>query len=175
VLPLREVPPRQARHAPRVASKSARRGVGPGRPPLRLRLSVVASGQHPDLPARSTLRRWVRMALGRDAQICLVFANGPVGRRLNRQFRARNYPTNVLTFAYQTQPRVVAEIVLCMPVVRREAREQGKTLRQHLAHMIVHGVLHAQGYDHVKAGESQRMQLLERLLLARLRIPDPYA
>jgi len=115
------------------------------------------------------------MALGRDARICLVFVNGRVGRRLNRQFRARDYPTNVLTFAYQARPSVVAEIILCMPVVRREAREQGKTLRQHLAHMLVHGVLHAQGYNHEHAGQSRKMRALERRTLAQLRIPDPYA
>jgi len=115
------------------------------------------------------------MALRRDAQISLVFVNGRVGRRLNRQFRARDYPTNVLTFVYQTRPRVVAEIVLCLPVVRREAREQGKTLRHHLAHMLVHGVLHAQGYDHPDVPQNQRMQRLERRLLARLGISDPYS
>ena len=115
------------------------------------------------------------MALRRDAQISLVFVNGRVGRRLNRQFRARDYPTNVLTFVYQTRPRVVAEIVLCLPVVRREAREQGKTLGHHLAHMLVHGVLHAQGYDHPDVPQNQRMQRLERRLLARLGISDPYS
>ena len=136
---------------------------------------MLSSGRHPDLPARSTLRRWLATALRRDAQISLVFVDGRVGRRLNRQFRARDYPTNVLTFGYQTRPSIVAEIVLCMPVVRREAREQGKTLRQHLAHLVVHGALHAQGYDHAHEREDRRMRLLERRLLARLRVPDPYA
>lgn len=158
-----------------MASKSGRRGLEPGRQRLRLQLSVLTFGQHPYLPARSTLRRWLGAALRRDAQISLVFVNGRVGQRLNRQFRARDYATNVLTFAYQTRPKVVAEIVLCMPVVRREAREQGKTLREHLAHMVVHGALHAQGYDHAHEREDRRMRLLERRMLARLRVPDPYA
>lgn len=136
---------------------------------------MVTFGQHPDLPARSTLRRWLATALRREAQISLVFVDRRVGRRLNRQFRARDYPTNVLTFAYQIRPSVIAEIVLCMPVVRREARQQGKTLRQHLAHMLVHGVLHAQGYDHAHEREDRRMRTLERRLLARLGVPDPYA
>jgi len=80
----------------------------------------------------------------------------------------------VLTFAYQRRPVVVAEIVLCLPVVRREAREQGRTLRAHLAHLVVHGVLHAQGYEHALAREAKRMQRRERELLATLRIADPY-
>jgi len=169
------LPPRNGRRAPFVASRSGGRRRS-GRQPPRLRLSVVGSNHYPDLPARSTLRRWVGMALlGRNAQINLVFVNRQVGRRLNRQFRARDYPTNVLTFAYQKRPTVVAELVLCVPVVRREALEQGKTVLQHLAHMVVHGVLHAQGHDHANAQESRRMRLLERRFLAHLRIPDPYA
>ena len=143
-------------------------------PRARLHLSLLGIRRHRDLPARSTLRRWVGMALGNDASITLVFVDRRAARRLNRQFRARDYATNVLTFAYQMRPRVVADIVLCLPVLRREARLQGKTLREHLAHLVLHGVLHAQGHDHAKRREAQKMEKLERHLLARLRIPDPY-
>ena len=157
-------------------------------------LSVVDAHEHGDLPARSTLRRWVLAALERDARITLVFVNAPAGRKLNREFRGRDYATNVLTFAYDTamvpglppargarvmrngaSPPVLADIVLCMPVVRREAREQGKTLRAHLAHLVIHGVLHAQGHDHERERDARRMQAIETRLLATLRIADPYA
>jgi len=143
-------------------------------PRARLRLSLRGSQRYRDLPARSTLRRWVGMALGNDASITLVFVDRREARRLNRQFRSRDYATNVLTFAYQMHPRVLADIVLCLPVLRHEARLQGKSLREHLAHLVVHGVLHAQGYDHAQRREAQKMEKLERHLLARLRIADPY-
>ncbi len=128
----------------------------------------------PDLPTRATLRRWVAMALERDAQITLAFVDGRTGRRLNQGFRGRDYATNVLTFAYRERP-ILADIVVCTPVLRREAREQGKTLRQHLAHLVVHGVLHAHGYDHQGDREAARMQKIERRHLAKIRLPDPYS
>jgi probable rRNA maturation factor len=140
----------------------------------RLRLTVVGAPAHADLPARATLRRWLGMALETGAELSLVFVDARSGRRLNREFRARDYATNVLTFAYEQQPRILADIVLCVPVVRREAREQGKTFRQHLAHLVLHGALHAQGYDHERPRDARKMQAREIALLARLRIPDPY-
>lgn len=145
------------------------------RPPRRLRLTVVWGRSKAQLPVRATLRRWVQLALESDADLSLVFVDARAGRRLNRDYRARDYATNVLTFVYQARPRVLADIVLCIPVLRREAREQGKTLRQHLAHLVLHGVLHAQGYNHERAREARVMQAREQRLLARLRIPDPYA
>lgn len=140
----------------------------------KLQLAVVGAADHRDLPARATLRRWVALALDTDALLCLVFVDARTGRRLNRAFRARDYATNVLTFVYESRPTVVADIVLCMPVLRREAQKQAKTIRAHLAHLIVHGVLHTQGYDHARPRDAKRMQRLERRLLTRLRIPDPY-
>ena len=126
------------------------------------------------LPARATLARWVRAALGVDGEITLRFAGAAEARRLNRDFRGRDYPTNVLTFAYAAEPAVLADIVLCVPVIRREAREQGKTLRAHLAHLVVHGVLHAVGLDHARPAEARRMEAREVEVLARLGIADPY-
>ncbi len=96
------------------------------------------------------------------------------GRRLNRDFRHKDYATNVLTFNYRGLPGVAADIVLCLPVVRREARAAVRTLRAHLAHLVIHGMLHAQGYDHQRATDSRRMQRREVELLASLRIADPY-
>ena len=142
-----------------------------------LSLTLQGVEAHPGLPARATLRRWVLLALGEDASqqahITLRFVGSAEGRRLNRDYRGRDYATNVLTFDYAREP-LAADIVLCMPVVRREAREQDKRLRAHLAHLVIHGVLHARGFDHVRAREANRMEARERTLLAALRIADPY-
>ena len=138
-----------------------------------LRLSVVGSAE--GLPSRATLRRWVQLALERDAHITLVFIDARGGRRLNREFRGRDYATNVLTFGYQKRPRILADIVLCVPVLAREARAQGKTLRQHLAHLLIHGTLHAHGYDHQTDRQAKKMQNLERQFLSQIGIQDPYA
>lgn len=141
----------------------------------RLALSVQGGEAFRGLPARTTLRRWVAHALERDAELTLRFVGAAEGRRLNRDFRGRDYATNVLTFDYAQQPRVQADVVVCVPVVRREARVQHKTLRAHLAHLIVHGVLHAQGYDHEGPRAAARMEAREADLLAGLGVADPYA
>jgi probable rRNA maturation factor len=128
--------------------------------------------------ATARLRRWVRMALGRDAAIALRLVARAEAVALNRSFRGRDYAPNVLTFAYGEPARgraLEADVVICVPVVRAEARAQRKPFDHHLAHMVVHGVLHAQGHDHVDPGEAAEMEALETRLLARLRIPDPYA
>ncbi len=142
--------------------------------PSTLQLTIIGREKFAGLPARSTLRRWVRMALQHDAQLNLVFVNASAGRRLNREFRGRDYATNVLTFAYARKPLVAADIVLCAPVLRREARQGGRSLRSHVAHLVIHGVLHAQGFDHESRREALTMQAREQQLLARLRIADPY-
>ncbi len=146
--------------------------------PARLELSLVGHAPAARLPTRATLRRWVLLALEGDARLTLVFVGARAGRRMNRTFRGRDYATNVLTFTYDAAPAdgpaIVADIVLCLPVIRREAGAQGKTLRAHLAHLVLHGVLHAQGYDHEKRRDAARMQARETALLARLRIADPY-
>ncbi|MFN7571054.1 MAG: rRNA maturation RNase YbeY [Betaproteobacteria bacterium] len=138
------------------------------------RLSLVVQGAGAGVPTAATLRRWIKPALKRDAQLTLRFVNRAEGRRLNRDFRDRDYATNVLTFNYQRRPVVAADIVLCLPVLRAEAREQGKALRAHLAHLLLHGVLHAQGYDHRTTTQERRMQARELVLLAAMRIGDPY-
>lgn len=151
---------------------TARRAI---RPAARLALSVHGCDAFAGLPTRRTLRRWVQLALERDAEVALSFVGAREGRRLNRVFRGRDYATNVLTFDYAQRPRVVADIAICVPVVRREAREQGKTFRAHLAHLVIHGTLHAQGYDHRRPRQARAMEAREVELLARLRIPSPYA
>jgi len=139
---------------------------------LALRLQVAAAAA--DLPSRSTLRRWVQGALECEARVTLRFVGSAEGRRLNRLYRDKDYATNVLTFGYCGPPAVEADIVLCLPVLRREARAAGRSLRAHLAHLLVHGVLHAQGYAHERRREAARMERREVELLASLRIADPY-
>jgi len=139
-----------------------------------LRLSVQGRSRFQGLPARATLARWIAAALERDAEITLRFVGAAEGRRLNRDYRGKDYATNVLTFDYAHAPAVSADIVLCVPVIRREAREQHKTLSDHLAHLVVHGVLHAHGLDHDRVDRARRMEALEIEVLAKLRRPDPY-
>jgi len=142
---------------------------------MTLALSIQGQGRFVGLPARSTLLRWVEAALESDAELTVRFVGAAEARRLNREFRGKDYATNVLTFDYQHAPVVVADIVLCVPVVRREAREQRKGYREHLAHLVVHGVLHAQGHDHARARDAKRMEAREVRILAGLGIDDPYA
>ncbi len=141
-----------------------------------LRLALQGAERFAGVPTRATLRRWVLLALGAaaaDAQLTLRFVGAAEGRRLNHSFRGRDYATNVLTFDYARRP-LMADIVLCMPVVKREAGEQGKTLRAHLAHLVIHGVLHARGFDHERPRQAAAMESRERALLAQLRVADPY-
>jgi probable rRNA maturation factor len=132
------------------------------------------AGSFPGLPHRSTVRRWAQAALLRDARVTLRFVGRREGRALNARYRRRDYPTNVLTFVYDDVEPLAGDLVLCVPVVQREAREQGKTFRAHCAHLVIHGMLHLQGFDHVRTADARRMETRERLLLARLGYPDPY-
>lgn len=141
---------------------------------MALTVSIQGQGRFDGLPARSTLVRWIKAALEGDAELALRFAGAAEARRLNREFRGKDYATNVLTFDYQHAPVVRADIVLCVPVVRREARAQRKAFRDHLAHLVVHGVLHAQGLDHDRAVRARTMEAREIRILARLGIDDPY-
>ena len=104
----------------------------------------------------------------------IFLCNEPEGRALNRDFRAKDHATNVLTFDYQHEPVVVADLVLCAPVIAREAREQRKTVEAHYAHLLVHGTLHAQGWDHERAADARAMEVREVELLAALGFGDPY-
>ncbi len=140
-----------------------------------------------EVPARAQVRRWIAAAIEvlapRRASVLTVrFVGAREGRALNRDHRGRDYATNVLTFnlhedappALAAQLPVMADIVVCMPVVQREARAQRKGLPAHCAHMIVHGVLHAHGHDHQNDAQAEAMEALERRVLARFRIADPY-
>ena len=148
----------------------------------KLSLSV----QYPDArlePAitRAKVRRWVQAALLGPAELTIRFVDAAEGRVLNRDYRAKDYATNVLTFAYNEGEQIGpdeptrADIVLCTDVLEQEAAEQKKTVEEHTAHLVVHGVLHAQGYDHDNDQEAAEMEQLERDILEALGYPDPYA
>jgi probable rRNA maturation factor len=144
------------------------------RPALRLSLQF-ADASHRALLPRHRVRRWLRASLEAPAELTVRVVDAGEGRTLNRQFRRRDYATNVLTFPYQQHPVVMADLVLCAPVVEREAREQGIDLTAHYAHLLVHGALHAQGMDHERVRDAKLMQAREAQVLARLGISDPYA
>lgn len=128
------------------------------------------------LPTRRTLRRWILRALQNtpEATLTLRFAQRREAQQLNQRFRHKGYVPNVLTFNYSPAPKLAADIVLCLPIIKEEAQAQRKSLRAHLAHLVIHGVLHARGFDHIKEKDAQRMQRLETQVLASLRIADPY-
>ncbi|MBO9677134.1 MAG: rRNA maturation RNase YbeY [Acidovorax sp.] len=133
------------------------------------------AGHRAVLP-RHKVARWIRHALAVDAEITVRIVDAEEGQRLNREFRHKDYATNVLTFDYQQDPTAVADLVLCAPVVEREAREQNKTLEEHYAHLLVHGTLHAQGWDHeTSEQDAEEMESYETTIMEELGFADPYA
>nr|WP_207184331.1 rRNA maturation RNase YbeY [Rubrivivax gelatinosus] len=134
-----------------------------------------ADARHRGALARHRVARFVRTALESNGRIAVRIVDEDEGRTLNREYRGKDYATNVLTFDYEHEPEVVADLVLCAPVVEREAAEQGVTLEAHYAHLLVHGTLHAQGWDHEDDGEAEAMEARETELLAALGFADPYA
>jgi probable rRNA maturation factor len=142
----------------------------------RLSLSVQYAVAGDDLPARSTLRRWAAAALSQDAVVTLRFVDSAEGANLNRRYRHKAGPTNVLSFVYDDQSDIVhGDVVLCLPLLRHEAAQQDKTVAAHCAHLVVHGMLHLQGYDHLRADEAAMMEAHEVAILAALGVPNPYA
>jgi len=120
------------------------------------------------------VRRWLRAALQSDAELTVRVVDAQEGQALNRDYRHKDYATNVLTFAYTQAPLVCADLVLCAPVVALEAQQQGKSLAQHYAHLLVHGALHAQGWDHETDAQAQAMEQRETEILTRLGFDTPY-
>jgi probable rRNA maturation factor len=143
--------------------------------PPRLRLSLqLADDRHRVVLARADVARWVRAALAAPAEIAVRVVGEEEGLALNAQYRGQQHATNVLTFAYTTEPLLSADLVLCAPVVEREAGAQGVPLVAHYAHLVVHGTLHAQGFDHERAADAERMEAREREILLALGFADPY-
>ncbi|RZT95039.1 rRNA maturation RNase YbeY [Rivibacter subsaxonicus] len=143
------------------------------KPGLSLSLQFADASHRAHLP-RHRVQRWMRAALEAPAQITVRIVDVDEGRALNRDYRAKDYATNVLTFDYEHEPVVVADLVLCAPVVEREAAEQGRSLEAHYAHLLVHGTLHAQGYDHEAEDEAAAMEARESELMLALGFADPY-
>ena len=141
---------------------------------LTLSLQFADSSLRPLLP-RHKVQRWLCAALNAPAEITVRLVDDDEGRALNRGFRAKDYATNVLTFDYQREPVVLADLVLAVGVVQREAAELGLSVADHVAHLLVHGALHAQGHEHEDDAEAERMEVLESQILARLGLHDPYA
>lgn len=146
-----------------------------------LSLSVQFASDADDLPSRAQVRRWVAAALEHSAEITVRIVDADEAQALNQDFRKKGYVPNVLTFEYGEIGRdesgrgmLGGDVVICAPVVEREAREQGKPLKDHYAHMTVHGVLHLQGYDHLDPADADIMESREAVILKRFHIPNPY-
>ena len=151
-------------------------------PPLSLSLQFARfaeAAEHRAALPRHKVARWIRHALGEEvqhAEITVRIVDTEEGQALNRDYRQKDYATNVLTFDYSSAPVVMADLVLCAPVVAREAEELGKALAEHYAHLLVHGTLHAQGWDHeTSAADADEMEAYETAILQELGFADPYA
>ncbi len=140
----------------------------------KLSLSVQYASNARNLPTRQQFRRWVKAALEQDVQMALRIVDEIEGRALNLSYRGKDYATNVLTFVYDDTSALYGDVVICAPVVAREAKEQGKDLLAHYAHLAIHAMLHLQGYDHEKERDAAEMEARETALLLKLRYPAPY-
>ena len=140
----------------------------------RLSLSVQYVVHADGLPSRTSVRRWVRAACSGAAQVTVRFVADEEGRALNRTYRGKDYATNVLSFPYSPEPSLAGDLVVCAPVVMDEAARQGKPADAHFAHLIVHGMLHLQGYEHEVEADAAAMEARERDILSGLGYPDPY-
>lgn len=147
------------------------------RPLLKWSLKLLlqfADTSHRALLPRHAVQRWLRAALLSPAELTVRIVGDEEGLALNRDFRGKAYATNVLTFGYELQPLVVADLVLCAPVVEREALAQGRALNAHYAHLLVHGALHAQGFDHELPAQAADMEGRESVVMQALGFADPY-
>ncbi|OIO10702.1 MAG: rRNA maturation RNase YbeY [Gallionellaceae bacterium CG1_02_60_325] len=140
----------------------------------KMSLSVQYASQAKNLPTRQQFRRWIKVALEREVRMVLRIVGEAEGRALNRDYRGKDYATNVLTFVYDDTTPLAGDLVICAPVVAREAKEQGKDLLAHYEHLTLHAALHLQGYDHQKQREAERMEARETALMKKLRYPAPY-
>ena len=139
-----------------------------------LDFSLQLASQAAGIPSASQFRRWVRAALRVETSLAIRIVDEEEGRQLNASYRGKDYATNVLTFPLTEQPLLMGDIVICAPVVAREAMEQGKPLLAHYAHMTVHGVLHLHGYDHEIDAQADLMEAMEVAALHKLGFANPY-
>lgn len=150
---------------------------------MRLELDLQLASQAADLPAATDFELWCKTALQErkeDAELTIRIVDEEEGRQLNHDWRGKDQATNVLSFVAEVPPGILdipllGDLVICAPVVVREAAEQGKSLQAHWAHLVIHGCLHLLGHDHIEEDEAEAMEALERQLLAGLGYPDPYS
>jgi len=140
----------------------------------RLALAVQYATKPENAPTRHQFRKWALTALKRDAEVTLRLVDEMEGCELNRDYRGKDYATNVLTFPLANDPMLMGDIVLCAPIVEKEAAEQGKSLEAHYAHLVIHGILHLQGYDHETDADARTMEHLESQIVINLGYADPY-
>lgn len=134
------------------------------------------ANQWSELITKRKIARWIRQALQQDANITVRFVGNTESKKLNATYRGKDYATNILTFPYQfdSQSELMADLVICLPVLKKEALIQKKSIEQHLIHLIIHGTLHAQGFDHEDEIEAEAMETLEVSILKKLKQPNPY-
>ena len=143
-------------------------------PPTKLSLTVQYAGGAQNTPTRAQFRRWIIVALQREANITMRIVDEPEGRELNKNYRGKDCATNVLTFVYDDAELLSGDIVICAPVVKREAAAQHKDLLAHYAHLAIHAALHLQGYEHDNDADAAEMEALEIALMVKLGYSDPY-
>lgn len=147
-------------------------------PKLKIDLQYASSAIESSLSkiaSPALIKKWVKSATPLGGLMTLRFVNAAEGKKLNLAFRQKDYATNVLTFPYElSKNELAADIIFCLPILQKEAKEQGKLLKAHLAHLIVHGCLHAQGYDHEAAKDAKKMETLEIQTLQKIGFANPY-
>ena len=139
-----------------------------------LKFSLQIASLQPQIPTKNLFKKWAKAALRVDTEVTIRIVDEEEGRALNLAYRHKDYATNVLTFPLTEQPHLMGDIVICAPIVAKEAAEQQITLEAHFAHLTVHGVLHLHGYDHEDAHQAELMESIEIQILAKLGYANPY-
>ena len=140
----------------------------------KLWMNIQNASEMAGIPSPAQFKKWARKALRVNSEITLRIVDEEEGRMLNLEYRGKDYATNVLTFPLMEEPFIIADIVICAPVVAKEAQAQHKTLEAHFAHLMVHGILHAHGYDHEVPEQAELMESVETQTLTNLGYADPY-
>ena len=139
-----------------------------------LKFSLQIASQLANIPTKNLFKKWAKAALRIDTEVTIRIVDADEGRALNLAYRKKDYATNVLTFALSEEPHLMGDVVICAPIVAKEAAEQNKTLEAHFAHLTVHGILHLHGYDHEDAHQAELMESIEIQILTKLGYPNPY-
>lgn len=140
----------------------------------KLSACIQFASKQPDLPSSAQLRKWAKAALRVDTEVTIRIVDETEGRMLNQTYRGKDYATNVLTFPLAEEPHLMGDIIICAPIVAKEAKEQHKDLMAHYAHLTVHGILHLHGYDHENEAQAELMEGLETAIVTKLGYASPY-